>query len=96
MKIDRSFVSEMLNNSESQEIVKTILSLGSNLGMKVIAEGVETSEQVSQLRSLGCEFAQGYFFSKPLDAAAVEQALVASEANSYTLPEELLGSSLAP
>ena len=44
LKIDRSFVSEMLNNSESQEIVKTILSLGSNLGMEVVAEGVETPE----------------------------------------------------
>jgi EAL domain-containing protein (putative c-di-GMP-specific phosphodiesterase class I) len=88
LKIDRSFVSDMLNNSESLEIVKTILSLGSNLGMKVIAEGVETPEQASQLRSLGCEFAQGYFFSKPLDSAAVGRALVGCEANAYTLPQE--------
>ena len=88
LKIDRSFVCDMLNNSESLEIVKTILSLGSNLGMKVIAEGVETPEQASQLRSLGCEFAQGYFFSKPLDSAAVGRALVACEANAYTLPQE--------
>jgi EAL domain-containing protein (putative c-di-GMP-specific phosphodiesterase class I) len=86
----------MLINSESLEIVKTILSLGSNLGMKVIAEGVETPEQASQLRSLGCEFAQGYFFSKPLDSAAVVRALVACEANSYTLPQEPFRQLVAP
>jgi predicted signal transduction protein with EAL and GGDEF domain len=96
LKIDRSFVSDMLNNSESLEIVKTILSLGSNLGMKVIAEGVETAEQASQLRLLGCEFAQGYFFSKPMDTAAVARTLVACEANSYTLPQEPLGQLVAP
>jgi EAL domain-containing protein (putative c-di-GMP-specific phosphodiesterase class I) len=88
LKIDRSFVSDMLNNSESHEIVKTVLSLGSNLGMKVIAEGVETSAQAKQLQSLGCEFAQGYFFSKPIEAAALKQALVMSEANCYTLSQE--------
>jgi len=96
LKIDRSFVSDMLINGESQEIVKTILSLGSNLGMKVIAEGVETAEQASQLKSLGCEFAQGYFFSKPLDPVAVARTLVASERNSYILPQGPLGQLLAP
>jgi hypothetical protein len=50
LKIDRSFVSEMLNNSESREIVKTIISLGSNLGMEVVAEGVETAKQVEELK----------------------------------------------
>ncbi len=88
LKIDRSFVCDMLENSESREIVKTILNLGSNLGMKVIAEGVETTEQVAQLRSLGCEFAQGYLFSKPLDSESVAKALVTSEANYYTLTPE--------
>jgi predicted signal transduction protein with EAL and GGDEF domain len=87
LKIDRSFISDMLNNNESQEIVKTILSLGSNLGMQVVAEGVETSEQVSLLKSLGCEYAQGYFFSKPIDAVGVERILAKSEANYYTLPQ---------
>jgi predicted signal transduction protein with EAL and GGDEF domain len=96
LKIDRSFVSDMLNNSESLEIVKTILSLGSNLGMTVIAEGVETAEQASQLKSLGCELAQGYLFSKPLDSAAVARTLVACDSNSYTLPEELLRQFVAP
>lgn len=88
LKIDRSFICDMLENGESREIVKTILSLGSNLGMKVIAEGVETTEQVTQLKALGCEFAQGYFFSKPLDSEAVARTLVTSKANYYTLTEE--------
>ena len=86
LKIDRSFVTDMLNNSESQEIVKTILSLGRNLRMKVVAEGVETFEQMTLLKSLGCEFAQGYLFSKPLESAAVARTLVVSETNSYNLP----------
>ena len=86
LKIDRSFVTDMLNNSESEEIVKTILSLGRNLRMKVVAEGVETGEQMTLLKSLGCEFAQGYLFARPLDSAAIAQTLVASETNSYNLP----------
>jgi predicted signal transduction protein with EAL and GGDEF domain len=88
LKIDRSFVSEMLNNSETQEIVKTILSLGSNLGMEVVAEGVETSEQMNLLKSIGCEYAQGYFFSRPLDSVEIGRTLLTSGANSYTLPQE--------
>ncbi len=96
LKIDRSFVADMLINSESLEIVKTILSLGSNLGMKVIAEGVETAEQASQLKSLGCEYAQGYFFSKPLDAAAVARSLVACEPNSYMLSLQPFRQLVAP
>lgn len=87
LKIDRSFISEMLTNSESREIVKTILSLGNNLGMEVVAEGVETPEQMSLLKSLGCDFAQGYFFSRPLDSPGVAQTLTKSEANYYTLPQ---------
>jgi len=96
LKIDRSFVSEMLNNSETQEIVKTILSLGSNLGMEVVAEGVETLEQVNLLKSIGCEYAQGYFFSRPLDSAGTVRTLLTSEANSYTLQPESHKQLVAP
>jgi predicted signal transduction protein with EAL and GGDEF domain len=96
LKIDRSFISDMLNNNESQEIVKTILSLGNNLGMEVVAEGVETSEQVSLLKSFGCEYAQGYFFSKPLDSTGVARTLASSEVNYYTLPQESPRQLLAP
>jgi predicted signal transduction protein with EAL and GGDEF domain len=96
LKIDRSFVTDMLINSESHEIVRTILNLGKNLRMKVVAEGVETIEQMTLLRSLGCEFAQGYLFSRPLDPAAVERTLMASQANSYTLPQESAVHLVAP
>jgi predicted signal transduction protein with EAL and GGDEF domain len=96
LKIDRSFVTDMLNNSESQEIVKTILSLGSNLRMKVVAEGVETREQMTLLKSLGCEFAQGYLFSRPLDSAGVTRTLVTSEANCYTLNQRSAVRIVAP
>jgi predicted signal transduction protein with EAL and GGDEF domain len=88
VKIDRSFVTEMLTNSESKQIVKTILDLGSNLGMQVVAEGVETIQQVELLKSFGCDYAQGYFFSKPLAPAGIEQTLNASEADAYRLPEQ--------
>lgn len=71
LKIDRSFVSKMGNSDDGPEIVRTILALAHNLGMDVTAEGVETAEQAAQLLAMDCEYAQGYFFSKPLpkDAA---------------------------
>lgn len=65
LKIDRSFVSRIM---EDDEIVRTIITLGRNLGLRVIAEGVETMEQVAKLRELGCEFGQGYCFSVPVNA----------------------------
>lgn len=66
LKIDRSFVSGMDVDNESLEIVRLVAMLAHNLGMKVIAEGVENAQHVSNLKLLGCEFGQGYFFSKPL------------------------------
>jgi predicted signal transduction protein with EAL and GGDEF domain len=96
LKIDRSFVSAMLENSESREIVKTILSLGNNLGMGIVAEGVECHEQAELLRSLGCEYAQGYFFSKPLDSDEVARILVTSEPRSFTLPQDSFRQLVAP
>ena len=69
LKIDRSFVSQMNSDREKFEIVRTITALAHTLGIDVIAEGVETSEQFAQLQALGCEFGQGYFFSKPLNCA---------------------------
>lgn len=75
LKIDRSFVSRMNSDHENFEIVGTIITLAHALGMNVTAEGVETSEQSAQLRTLGCEFGQGYFFSKPLNSASVAAIL---------------------
>jgi diguanylate cyclase (GGDEF)-like protein/PAS domain S-box-containing protein len=75
LKIDRSFVGRMEVQSDNAEIVRTILVLAHNLGMDVIAEGVETEEQLAILRSMKCKSAQGYLFSKPADAHVVEQFL---------------------
>jgi len=69
LKVDRSFVMLMTNNNENAEIVRTIVMLAKSLGMAVIAEGVETKEQMEILRELGCEYGQGYYFSKPLEPA---------------------------
>jgi EAL domain-containing protein (putative c-di-GMP-specific phosphodiesterase class I) len=78
LKIDRSFVSRMGDDDESLEIVRAIMNLAHTLEMDVIAEGVETQEQLVQLRSLQCEYGQGYFFSKPVDRLSAGQ-LIATE-----------------
>lgn len=77
LKIDRAFVSRMCVDEGNEAIVQTILILAGHLGMDVIAEGVETAEQLAQLRALQCEYGQGYFFAKPLDEQAAS-LLVAS------------------
>jgi PAS domain S-box-containing protein/diguanylate cyclase (GGDEF)-like protein len=78
LKIDRSFVSQMGNtDSESLEIVRAIMTLAHTLDMDVIAEGVETQEHLVQLRSLECEYGQGYFFSRPVDSQAARKLLTA-------------------
>ena len=66
MKIDKSFVIDVNRDKEAEVIVRSIVDLGHNLGLKVCAEGVETEEAMSFLRSIKCDLAQGYFLSKPL------------------------------
>jgi predicted signal transduction protein with EAL and GGDEF domain len=75
LKIDRSFVCRMGQDGDSLAIVRTILNLARDLGMEVVAEGPETEADVVQLKSLNCDYGQGYFFSKPLDAAEVRNLL---------------------
>ncbi len=66
IKIDRSFVMEMMENSNDKVIVKATIGLAHNLGLKVVAEGVENQESADHLRELGCDTLQGFFFSKPV------------------------------
>jgi len=68
LKIDQSFVRRIGQQAESTEIIRTIMTLAESLGMSVVAEGIETLEQLTNLRSRGCEFGQGYYFSHPIDA----------------------------
>jgi diguanylate cyclase (GGDEF)-like protein/PAS domain S-box-containing protein len=75
LKIDRSFVHRVTNDGESWEIVRAIVMLAHNLGLDVIAEGIETLEQVAQLQSLRCEYGQGFYYSRPIDSQTVEALL---------------------
>jgi diguanylate cyclase (GGDEF)-like protein len=72
LKIDRSFVSKIDAGSKNCQIVQTIVTLAHSLGIKAIAEGVETADQLAQLKKLGCDEAQGYLFSKPINAQQAE------------------------
>ncbi|HEY9835572.1 MAG TPA: bifunctional diguanylate cyclase/phosphodiesterase, partial [Vampirovibrionales bacterium] len=76
LKIDRSFVNRIGVEGENSEIVLTIVSLAHDLGMEVIAEGVETLAQLEKLQQLGCAMAQGYLFSPPVDSEMASQLLI--------------------
>ena len=79
LKIDRSFTMALDGRRRgSQELVRTILAMAGNLKLGVVAEGVETCEHVRILRGMGCEFGQGYLFSRPLESAAAEALLARS------------------
>ena len=75
LKIDRSFIDEMGSSDKSAAIVKTILMLGDNLGIEVVAEGIETERQYEDLISLGCRLGQGFYFSKPVDSAEAQKII---------------------
>jgi predicted signal transduction protein with EAL and GGDEF domain len=75
LKIDRSFIANLESDTENREIVRIIIMLAHNLGLKVVAEGTETEEQIRYLKQLNCEMAQGYFFSKPADQETVSKLL---------------------
>ncbi|HXX02164.1 MAG TPA: EAL domain-containing protein [Candidatus Acidoferrales bacterium] len=75
LKIDRSLVREMLSDRAAASIVEMILTLGHKMGLRVIAEGIETVRQAERLRELGCEYGQGYYFSQPLESKAALQFL---------------------
>jgi PAS domain S-box-containing protein len=81
LKIDRSFISKIDTDSETSEIVRIIIMLAHNLGLRVVAEGTETTEQVRMLKDLKCELAQGYFFARPGDHAAAQALLMNTSAN---------------
>lgn len=74
IKIDRSFIQDLEYNTESHSIVKAIITMGQSLGMKVLAEGIETAQQLQLLRELGCDEGQGYLLGKPMAANQLAQS----------------------
>ncbi len=79
LKIDRSFVHGMCCDRNNEQIVETIISLAQGMGKDVIAEGVEREEEREKLRALGCEYAQGYLFSRPVDVQGAEMLISAAD-----------------
>ncbi len=91
LKIDRSFVMTMEAGSENGEIVRTIIALAKTLNLSVIAEGIESIHQIHQLRVLGCEYGQGYLFSRPVPVDEAERLLMDSHRWQSILPKHRSG-----
>lgn len=81
LKIDRAFVMRLGQRGENTAIIRTIITLAQHFGLKVVAEGVETMQQFKLLKSLGCEFVQGYLFSRPLSVAEATELLAEQRRN---------------
>lgn len=77
LKIDRSFIQRFLTDKNTREIVYSVLQLANKLSMKVVAEGIETDQQLASLIDLGCKYGQGFLFSKPLEKEAIPALLAA-------------------
>lgn len=75
IKIDKSFIDDVVNSNDSAAIVTATLAMAKELGIKTLAEGVETQEQLAFLQTRGCQYIQGYYFSKPLNAKELEDLL---------------------
>ena len=86
LKIDRSFVNDIIEDTGQRDIVEAIIALTKRLNVQVIAEGVETPEQLAKLRELGCRLGQGYFLSTPLDGPHAEQLITHIKFGTGMLP----------
>ena len=86
VKVDRSFVSDMHRDPQRRELVRTVIQLGHSLGKRVVAEGVETEQDLHELATMGCECAQGWLISRPLLADAMEADMPSITARSARSP----------
>ena len=80
LKVDRAFVNQLGVSRQGEAVCRAIVALGQSLGVKVLAEGVETPEQVKALLSLGCRTMQGFLFSRPVPFEQIPQAIRTAEA----------------
>ncbi|MDP3848326.1 MAG: EAL domain-containing protein [Pseudomonas sp.] len=92
LKIDRSFITDIITDPDSASLTRSMIAIGHNLGIQVIAEGVENAEQLGFLRTAGCDELQGYFYSPPLPPQACLQFLQ-QEGSLLTLPTNILDDS---
>ncbi len=88
LKIDKSFLKNLPADEASSELVRSMVGIARSLEMEVVAEGVETAQQLEQLKSMGCEYGQGYLFSRPVPAAQALQLLREESASAGTIPKE--------
>jgi EAL domain-containing protein (putative c-di-GMP-specific phosphodiesterase class I) len=79
LKVDRTFVKKMEESDNNPGIVQAIIKLGHDLGMEIVAEGLETPSQLRQLKELECDYGQGYYFAKPLEVKAIEDLMQTSQ-----------------
>ena len=78
IKIDKSFVQSMTDVSNDKVLCEAIIVMAKKLGIKVVAEGIESQEQLTILKKMGCDYGQGYFFSKPVNRQRFEKLLKSS------------------
>jgi diguanylate cyclase (GGDEF)-like protein len=84
LKIDKSFIDDLESNENSTALIKAIITMAHNLDIKVVAEGVETHQQYTHLKQLGCDYMQGYLFSKPIPKTAFIEQYISAKKLSYT------------
>jgi EAL domain-containing protein (putative c-di-GMP-specific phosphodiesterase class I) len=86
VKIDKTFINDIAEDTKSREFLGVLLLLTRTLGLTSIAEGVETAAQRNLLNALDCRYAQGYLFSRPLDARSAEEFIAKCKASAWLLP----------
>lgn len=86
LKIDKSFVTSMLENEKSRKLVETIINIARTMEMYVVAEGIETEEQRAVLTELGCDYLQGFLFSRPLPAEQIPWLLLQINSQKQIIP----------
>jgi diguanylate cyclase (GGDEF)-like protein len=88
IKVDKTFIDDIVENEKSKQFLEAMLLLTKTLGLRSIAEGVETEAQRDALLELGCSQAQGYYFSRPLDVAAAERLIAACQSSDGRIPRQ--------